>query len=408
MNLNINPIWSVIWKMVLMIILISGNVWAADPAAENPLFVDPATQDYSENPSLLERIKSGPHGYFRFINIPFSNQVCQRFAVEIEAAPSLNLHGDAHIEQYAVTDLGRGLTDFDDSSTGPGILDLMRFGVSLQLTCVKLGWQEQADKLFEDFLRGYTDALADNQIEAPVPQIVTRIQAKFKSDRAAYFEWIDSIMEPMPEDEKQELRVAGDSYVEIMHAENPDLPHYYFDVNAMGYLRMGIGSAMDKKYLVRIQGMTEEPLDDVVLEVKEVRDLSGIDCIKVAQQVDAFRVLLGQARIAYQPFKHLGYFRFRGKTFWVHSWVDNYKEISIEKSFTEVEELGEVVYDVGVQLGLGHVKQIAAPFDLPLRLEQEQMIENDSAKLKETCKVMTQLTIAAWQQFCDRCAAMSE
>ena len=42
--------------------------------------------------------------------------------------PTVTLHGDPHLEQYAVTDAGRGLTDFDDASKGPAILDLVRFG----------------------------------------------------------------------------------------------------------------------------------------------------------------------------------------------------------------------------------------------------------------------------------------
>ena len=41
------------------------------PAETNPLYIAPAERDFSENPSLLERILSGPHGYYRFINIPF-------------------------------------------------------------------------------------------------------------------------------------------------------------------------------------------------------------------------------------------------------------------------------------------------------------------------------------------------
>ena len=97
----------------------------------NPLFVDPKTQDFSQNPILLKRILASPHGYFRFINKQFSRNICQELEEMYAGSPSFNLHGDAHLEQYAVTDLGRGLTDFDDSSAGPAILDIMRFGVSL-------------------------------------------------------------------------------------------------------------------------------------------------------------------------------------------------------------------------------------------------------------------------------------
>jgi Ser/Thr protein kinase RdoA (MazF antagonist) len=42
----------------------------------------------------------------------------------------VNLHGDAHLEQFAVTDASFGLIDFDDAVGGPAVIDLLRFGVS--------------------------------------------------------------------------------------------------------------------------------------------------------------------------------------------------------------------------------------------------------------------------------------
>ena len=78
----------------------------ADSALSNPFYVLPEVQDFSQNPPLLKRVISSPHGYFRFINIQFSQEVCHRFSNTLAGTPSLNLHGDAHIEQYAVTDMG--------------------------------------------------------------------------------------------------------------------------------------------------------------------------------------------------------------------------------------------------------------------------------------------------------------
>ena len=71
-----------------------GEETAPEPRA-NPLYVDPATRDFSDNPALLERILDSPHGYFRFINIPFSREVCRRFGGALEGTPPFNLHGDA-------------------------------------------------------------------------------------------------------------------------------------------------------------------------------------------------------------------------------------------------------------------------------------------------------------------------
>lgn len=373
---------------------------AEEVIAENPLYVDPATRDFTENPALLERIQSGPHGYFRFINIEFSDEVCRRFSESLAGTPSFNLHGDAHIEQYAITDIGRGLTDFDDSSMGPAVIDLMRFGVSLRLTCRALDWEAYTTVMYDQFLQGYRDALNEPDMNPPEPDLVQRIRSTFTIDRVNYFKWVDSIMEPMPDEEKDSLETAFQPYIETMRAENPEYDPSYFDVAQMGYLRMGIGSALDIKFLVRIQGATADSLDDVVLEMKEVRDLSAIDCLTSTQAGDPFRVLLGQARIAYQPFSHLGYFRYLDKNFWVHSWVDNYKELDIDKTFQSLDDLAAVVYDVGAQLGLGHTKHIAAPLDLQLRREQLQLLDRDEEKIKATCVELEANVVDAWQQFC--------
>jgi hypothetical protein len=164
-----------------------------------------------------------------------------------------------------------------------------------------------------------------------------------------------------------------------------------FDLVKMGYLKMGIGSALDLKYLVRVKGRTADANDDVVLEIKEVRDLSGVECIQT-----------GKARIAYRPFEHLGYFEFRRHNFWVHAWVDNYDEVDVEESFRSREELAEVAYDVGVQLGKGHVKHIAAPLDLQLKREQLQILDEHEAEIRQACEELAVQTVAAWKAFVER------
>ncbi|MBN2011844.1 DUF2252 family protein [candidate division KSB1 bacterium] len=368
---------------------------------DSPFFENPADHDFSKNSELLERIVGSSHGYFRFINIPFSNYMCHYYADILIGQPSLNLHGDAHIEQYAVTDLGRGLTDFDDSSTGPALLDWMRFGVSVHLACEELGWTSAADSMVGRFFRAYRATLENPEMVANEPNIVTKMKAKFTTNRLKYFEWVASIMEPMPDSERDSVLTAMKSYIATQFAEDASLPKNYFQVQEMGYLRMGIGSALDLKYIVRLHGLTDDPMDDVVLEVKQVRDLSGISCVQTSQKTDPFRILLGQARIAYHPFHHLGYFQFRGMNFWVHSWVDNYKELKISSSFTEPHDMAEVVYDVGVQLGRGHIKHIATPLDLQVRRSQLQLLNEQEMRLRTDCGRFAQQVDDAWKQFCD-------
>ena len=388
----------------LISIMVFGRVFLAVPVLNSqnishPLYVDPATQDFSENPDLLARVLESPHGYFRFINKPFSRYICLQFQEMYSGSPSFNLHGDAHLEQYAVTDLGRGLTDFDDSSAGPAILDLMRFGVSLNLACKMNHWNENFTALFNTFLEGYQKALNNPAFEAPEPAVVSRLRSNFTYDNEGYYSWVNSIMQEIPQPELDCLMVSMEMYKKTMLEENPLLSTSYFKMVKIGYLKMGIGSALDIKYLARCEGDSDDPFDDVVLEIKEVRDISSIPCLTRAQKFDPFRILIGQARIAYQPFHHLGYFNFREKNFWVHSWVQNYKELDLKKSLQTVEDLQEVVYDIGVQLGRGHPKQIAAPLDFQLRQSQLRWLSRYSNELIQSCGQLAAEVEFSWEEF---------
>src|SRR5688500_9784188 len=59
--------------------------------------------DFATNPDLLQRIAASPFQYFRFTNTGFAAAICAAFEDILPALPAVNLHGDAHLEQFAVT-----------------------------------------------------------------------------------------------------------------------------------------------------------------------------------------------------------------------------------------------------------------------------------------------------------------
>ena len=390
---------ALVLTVVLLVAACNREDFDSAAVPENPLIVDPPSQDFAENPALLERILATPHGYLRFINIRFSSEVCRRAGHLLDGVPLFNLHGDAHIEQYAVTDLGRGLTDFDDSSKGPAVIDLMRMGTSLRVASGMRGWEAEADGIFDQFVAGYRSALSEPEIDAPLPAVAERLSADFKYDREEYFDWVESIVEPVPPAEAQRLKEALSTYVEMMLEQNSDVEASYFDISEVGYLRLGIGSALDRKYLVRIQGATADPADDIVLELKQVRDLQAIDCLSVGRGTEPLRILIGQSRIAYQPYGLLGYVRFDGFTFWVHAWVDNYAEASITETFRSPAEMAEAAFDIGVQLGRGHPNQVGASLDLQVRRELLRLLDRDEQQIKEISQDLAVQVVEAWELF---------
>jgi hypothetical protein len=364
----------------------------------SPVYVSPESYDFSRNPKLLRRILAGPHGYFRFVNIAFSQSICERFREALPTMPSVNLHGDAHIEQYAITSEGRGLSDFDDSSRGPCIIDLIRFGVSLQLTCRANGWDSECDALYSRFLDRYRKTLESPKVEMAAPPVVSRVRGQFPSTRDSFLQEVQRYMKPL-EFDASELQAPLSRYRETMHAQNEDLRDDFFRVKDIGDLRIGVGSALDDKYLMRVEGPSPEDDDDIVLEMKEVRDLEGIECLDNSRREDPFRILVGHSRIAYHPYRYLGYVRWRGKTYWIHAWVDHYKEIDLDQTLQSLQGLRAVVEDVAVQLGQGHPRGIADPLDLQLRRALIRVVDDYQPKLERATRELTDATIAAWKRF---------
>lgn len=336
-----------------LVMLMVGGLAAAEappPALDpSPLVVPRDDPDLLRQPALRERLRSGPHAYFRFINARFTALVCERLLGRLTPQPTVTLHGDAHLEQYAVTDRGRGLADFDDASSGPALIDLARFAVSVRLAVRERGWSGEEAPIAA-FLSGYAAALRDQRTEAPAPSPVRRLAAGFERNRIACLGRAEALMEALPEGaspSEDTLEKAA-----LLLAKAARLPTSFFRAKRVGALRIGIGSAADEKYLFRVEGPSAAPEDDVILEVKEVRKLPALGCIR--SEPGPTRILVSQARIAYQPFQYAGALNLDGRYFWFFAWSDNYAELDIHRSLESVTELGEVAYDVGVQLGRGH------------------------------------------------------
>jgi hypothetical protein len=365
----------------------------APPVASGLLDVAYDAPELARAPALRERLHSGPHAYFRFMNRPFARLACERFA-DVDLPP-VTLHGDAHIEQYAVTDLGRGLTDFDDSSSGPAMVDLLRFGTSLRLAARERGWESASDRLWARFWSGYRHALLDPAAEAPEPALARRLESGFVTDRLALLSRAEALMATLPEPQPMLEEEARQETVEIL-ARNSGLPVSFFRVKNAGALNVGIGSAADQKYLFRVDGETPADDDDVLLEFKEIRDLGSVPCIR--SDPGPTRILLGQSRLAYQPFRYTGAVHYGGANFWVHSWPLNYVELQIA-DLRSPEELEEVVYDVGVQLGRGHPKRWSTREARKLRERLAQGVPSE--RVARASAELADEMVKAWRRFCD-------
>jgi hypothetical protein len=254
------------------------------------------------------------------------------------------------------------------------------------------------------FFSGYRAALEDPGLTAPPPELVSRIRTRFTTDREHTLAAQETLMQPL-EVSRKNFKRGIEQYLDQMAEQYPELPPDFFEIENAGRLKIGIGSALDEKYLFEVEGPTKAREDNVVLEMKEVRDLHNISCILLSE-ASPERPLLMQARLAYQPYRYAGFVIFalskgdeRDKTFWVHEWADHYRELSIRTSFQTVADLHDIAYDAGVQLGLGHPKSIADSYSDHLRGRLLITVAELQERLDRTISDLTQQTIAAWKQF---------
>jgi hypothetical protein len=325
----------------------------------------PGTLDLA-SPELIDRLRSDPFNYFRFVNRPWIARVCDVFAQDLRDVPIVRLHGDAHVEQFALTQDAWGLDDFDDSARGPAVVDIMRFLGSIDIATRQRGWTRNREALFDRFLEGYRKGLAEPQYRPPEPDIVRQLRVQPSRSRAAFLVWGETLMEPMGEMSLKAVDAAMEEFGRFIYPKRPDLAPGYLLVSRAGWLRMGVGSAVVPKVLIRVQGPSTDPADDELLEGKELTYLGGLKCLETPPLPPSVRVIAGNEQIGrlrhnilaagpelvipdMAPGRQL-------RDWWIRSWEPSYQEVRL-KDLRSVNDLAAIVYDSGVQLGSGSMQE---------------------------------------------------
>ena len=362
------------------------------------------------SPELLERMRASPHDYFRFINHEWTARVCDVFGRDIPHLPTVQLHGDAHVEQYALTSHAWGLDDFDDSTRGPALVDIVRFLGSIELVAQQRDWSRERDRLVDRFLAGYRRGLSAPLESPSQPDMVRRLLAENPpTSNEAFLDSADRLISrgddaPMPG------VIAGmKEFANVVRRERPEVPADYFEIIRAGWLRLGVGSASSRKVLVRVRGASSDPADDVVLEVKAVRALDGLNCLEVPQKQPTFRIIAGShqlGRLKYDilaagPEVAVPELTLQGedlRNWWIHSWEPSYREIAID-DFRSVDDLLDIVYDCGLQLGAGSVQRFDGGVDSGVRRESLAALAALEPRLRQAAETLVEEMLSGWHRF---------
>jgi hypothetical protein len=317
-------------------------------------------------PELIQRLRADPYVYFRFVNRSWISRVCDDFGSDLRNLPVVRLHGDPHVEQFAYTNDAWGLDDFDDSARGPAAIDIVRFLGSIDLAARQRSWEKHRDKLFDGFVEGYKRGLAEPDYLPPPPEIVRRLRAQAPGTRAAFLASNESRMQPPPEAAMNAVIVAVEAFARVVLRERPDLVPEYFRVVRAGSVQGGVGSAASPKIMVRVQGASEDPADDELLELKKIGDLGGLRCLETPAVQPTLRIIDGSKQLgrlkhsilAAGPELVIPEVAARGQRledWWIRSVDPSYRQVRLT-DLRSVDDLAAIVHDAGVQLGAGRLQ----------------------------------------------------
>jgi len=349
---------------------------------------------------LLAQLREDPYAYFRFVNKPWAQRVCREFAGEITGLPRVRLHGDAHLEQYAYTAKDYGLDDFDDSAEGPSVFDLVRFTGSLDLAARRRGWTSGLDSVVDGFFSGYRAGLKDPAYVPPIPRVVVRLRSGAKRDPAAFLAWAESLMLPAPAQLVEETRHSLDLLVPLLAAKRPGFTREQFVIKKIGTIRLGIGSLLTVKLLMRVEGPTTAAEDDLILESKELSDLTGIGCLYVPSLGQHARVIDGAEQIGRlwhdvlsivpKPATVGPEVRER----WIRSWDYSYGEVNVD-DLASVEELKELAHDAGAQLGALNLRDREASVEALMRARELETVARLEGQIRALARQMSREVVEA-------------
>ena len=350
--------------------------------------------------SLIAKVEETAFRYFRLLARQFAARTCFEFRELRWRLPSVAVHGDAHIEQFVVTDDSYGLEDFDQAGYGPAVVDMVRYAASIHVACRQAGWPCDAEGAVSAYLDAYREAL-DHPVERNQPALVGRVRATAPQSRRAWLEWAQSLMEPLPPIEDQALQRGWGRFVQLMRETNPERPEAFYRIVRAGSITIGVGSALEPKTLIRVAGPTDVPDDDLVLEARLTAMPSGQECVSRANG-GSLHVLMFESLLGPRLPEVFGFLPREGtreaRELWIQSWEPGYREVALADVRAQAD-LNELAVDAARQLAGHFWTKFPEPLRAHQRFAQLSAFEMTNARARSLARQLADETVAEWERF---------
>jgi hypothetical protein len=396
-----------------MLAAAAGSVWMAIASAQTLATAAPFGERASfrmnkstlraqgGSPALVDKVGSSAYRYFRLIARQFAARTCYEFRDLRWRLPSVAVHGDAHIEQFVVTNDGYGLSDFDRAGFGPAVVDLVRYATSIHLACRDAHWSCDGQQAVAAYFDAYRASL-DHPVTRSRPSVVARIHAGQPQDAHTWLEWANSLMRPMPPAEERAFQDGWWRFVELMTETAPERPAAFYRMSRIGRVEIGIGSALEPKTLIRVEGPTDAPDDDVILEARITAMPDERDCVSRAATGGSLDVLMFASLLGQRLPEVFGFLPREGAReapeLWIQSWDRGYRELSLADLRSQ-NELLELAVDAGRQLAGHFWTAFPEPLRGHQRFAQLRAFEMTADRARDLARQLADETATEWDRF---------
>jgi hypothetical protein len=351
--------------------------------------------------ALIEKVDASPFRYFRLLARQFNARTCFAFNDLRWRLPAAAVHGDAHIEQFVVTERSYGLEDFDQAGFGPAVVDLVRYAASIHVACRTAPWACNGDEAVQAYFDAYRAAL-EQPVDRTQPAIVERLRASVPQDQQGWLKWADALMRPLPTTDQEALSRGWERFVQLMRETRPERLDPFYRISRAGRIEIGIGSAAETKTLIRIAGPTDAPDDDVILEARITATPTGFECVSRPANGGSLQILMFTALLGPRLPDVFGFLPREGAPeapeWWIQSWERGYRELAASELRTQAE-LNALAVDAARQLAGHFWTKFPEPLRGHQRFAQLRAFEMTHERARRLAREFADEAVTEWERF---------
>jgi hypothetical protein len=322
---------------------------------------------------LSTKIRTGEDDEFYL----FFRQRClalqARFAelVDLKKVPRVFLHGNPHLDNFAKTQHGEGMIDFDRSRVGPYSWDLVRLMCSVSLKREEADRPFLSKKVVKHLMESYLAAFDRPHELHDVPQLLKQEKPK---------EWEKSTAAYLAHDKRWAKKMRAHPLFPS-HPTVQALTELYFqgrgefDWDSRWQIEeagQASGSLGKSRVIVALVSK-KDPSDKILLDIKEVYEDPDTDFFFNPYVHHGLRMI--EASFLHAPGleQRLGHVTWRGKQYWGRQ-IPSFK--AKLKGFLDERTQVDFVESVGFQLGRAH--------RLSLRSAEPRLLERNLKEQVQT------------------------